>query len=840
MQYPSTVARSVRAAFITSTIAGAAIATPAIAEEAAAAKDVERISVTGSRISRQDMETASPVTVIDASAIKAEGYTSVDQVLQSQPAMAGMAAGSSTNNGADGVARVDLRGMGVQRTLVLLNGRRMVSSGSGADSAVDLNAIPVAMIARIEVLKDGASAVYGSDAIAGVVNIITKKDFEGFQFDVDGGITSEGDGENVDLSALYGFSTNSGNYVLGAAFSERKGVGQGDRDWVPPGASSFVPGGSLGGYVRDDQGNWVPRDYGYDYTQDSYLQTPSTRYSVFANMSQAITDDVMFSADVIYSNRESKQQMAPQPADVMLDVCGEAGADPLRCITLTDEMMAAGIEADDTGRINYRRRMVEVGPRIYEQDVDTLRASAALNGYLDMGNGYDWELSYTYGRNRADTWVHNSVNRVKMEDSIYANQDAWFSGEADDLAPYVDDIRFTETNTGGNDLHAVSGVISGELFEMPAGYVGFAFGMDYRYESGFYTPDEVIQAGEGTAAQQDPTDGDFNVYSAYTEFALPLYDGLSAEVALRFDDYNTFGSATTWKVGLTYEPTDSLMLRSVIATGFRAPSITELYGGDTGSYDYLSDPWGNAMDPQILVNYTSDENLDAEESESFTAGLVFSPELIDGLSFTVDYWRFKIDNAIARRDVQAGMNACYAGDQNACDMFSITQEGDLSNLTNPLTNVGYQDTSGIDFNTEYQFASMGWDWTLSNDLVHLIEFEQDGVDYTGTIGGMFGGYTRLKNNFTVTASTGDIALLYSARYIGSMVDVNTGDHVGSVTYHNVSGTYTVNDNLVVNLGIRNLFDKTPPSVYSGNDAGTVPEVYETLGRTYFGGVTVRF
>lgn len=254
----SRLAAAVKLSLIaTVSTSGYFVANNAVAAEESAS--FERIAVTGSRIQRQDMETASPVTVIDASAIRAEGYNSVDEILQAQPAMAGMAVGSTTNNGADGVAQVDLRGMGASRTLVLLNGRRMVNSGSGADSAVDLNTIPVAMIARVEILKDGASAVYGSDAIAGVVNIITKKDFEGFQLDINGGATDKGDGENVEISALYGFNTDGGNYTFGVAYSDRGGVMQKDRDWVEKGASSFIPTGSLGGKVQDENGNWVDR-----------------------------------------------------------------------------------------------------------------------------------------------------------------------------------------------------------------------------------------------------------------------------------------------------------------------------------------------------------------------------------------------------------------------------------------------------------------------------------------------------------------------------------------------------------------------------------------------------
>ncbi|GIU42271.1 TonB-dependent receptor plug domain-containing protein [Shewanella colwelliana] len=807
----------------------------AIAEEESAT--FERIAVTGSRIQRQDMETASPVTVIDASAIRAEGYNSVDEILQAQPAMAGMAAGSTTNNGADGVAQVDLRGMGSSRTLVLLNGRRMVNSGSGADSAVDLNTIPVAMIARVEILKDGASAVYGSDAIAGVVNIITKKDFEGFQLDVNGGVTDKSDGENLELSALYGFNTDNGNYTFGVAYSDRGGVMQKDRDWVEEGASSFVPGGSLGGKVQDENGDWVARTEGYDYTQDSWLQTPSTRYSFFANATQELSNDIIFTGDVLYTKRQSEQMMAPQPASVMLDVCTPSSTG--NCITLTDEMLAGGISADDQGKVEYRRRMTDAGNRIYEQDTDTLRISAGLAGVLDVHTGIDWDVAYTYGKNKAETWVHNSINASNMEQSMYDNQDAWFSGDPLSDA-IVNDISYLESTTGGNEQHIVSGVISGEAFELDAGAVAYAIGAEYRHDSGYYNPDPVIVAGDGTAAQQDPTDGSYSVFSVYQEVSVPFTDKLTGEFALRFDDYSTFGNASTWKIGLTYEATDDLMLRTVAATGFRAPNVSELYGGNVGSYDYLDDPWGNEQDPQILVNYTSDPDLKAESSESYTAGLVYSPSYIDGMSVTLDYWRFKITDAISRLDVQAGLKACYEGDATACETFKIGANGDLTELTNPLTNVGYQDTSGVDFNLAYRFEGLGLDWKVSNDLTYLLNFEQDGVDYTGTIGGMFGGYAEVKNNFSVQASQGDWSLMYSNRYIGEMNDINYGDKAESVLYHNISGLYHFNDSVTATLGVKNLTDVEPVMVASGNEAGTVPEVYDTLGRQFYGGVTVKF
>ena len=296
-----------------------------------------------------------------------------------------------------------------------------------------------------------------------------------------------------------------------------------------------------------------------------------------------------------------------------------------------------------------------------------------------------------------------------------------------------------------------------------------------------------------------------------------------------------------------------ILVRTVAATGFRAPSVAELYGGNSGSFDYLTNPWLPLSEQtgQILVNRTSDPDLKPEESESYTAGLVYSPNYIDGMSITLDYWRFKVTDAIARADVQVGLDACHAGDAEACSTFNITADGDLFNLTSALTNVGSQDTSGIDFNLAYNFELFGLDWKVSNDTTYLIKFEQDGENYTGTIDGNMGAYARVRNNFSISAGQDDWSIMYFNRYIRSMTDVYTdydaNDNpfvaargVDSILYHNISGTYHVTDNTTVSLGVKNLTDEKPLYVTNGSDAGTVPEVYDTIGRTIYGGVTVKF
>jgi len=795
----------------------------AFAEEGA--EEVERIAVTGSRINRTDIETASPVTVISSDFITKSGFTSVQEILSMQPAAAGMSLGSTSNNGSGGSATVNLRGMGTQRTLVLLNGRRMVASGTGADSSVDLNTIPVSMIQTIEILKDGASAVYGSDAIAGVVNIITKKDFQGTEITADGSITDKGDGESGGFSILHGSEVAGGNLVVGAQYSNRGEVIQSDRDFVPPGESSYVPEGSLGGMVPDGEGGWKARDTSYDYTDDSYAQTPNELFSLFTSFNSEIADDTELSVDFMYTRRESNQQMAPQPAAIDLAVC-QSNSEAGTCIDMGDVLIPELTE------LEYKRRMTDAGPRIYEQATDTYRASIGLTGYLS--NDSQWDMSATYGRNDSKDSVANSIHAGNMEQSIYNNQDMWFTNDGinqEFLA--AEGIMYTEQNEGGN-----------EQFILAAGYsgvneadIGYAVGVESRFESGYYTPDLITQAGESTAAQQDPTEGNYSVQSIYGEISVPVTDAFTVEAATRYDNYSTFGGATTWKLGATYTITEGLMFRAVAATGFRAPSVSELYGGDSGSFDYLTDPWGREEDSQIKVNYTSDADLQPEESESFTAGVVW--EIAEGLSTTVDYWQFDITNAISRVNVQAEMNKCFNDDLAACETIGITPDGDLSDMTSTLTNIGQQNTSGIDWNVSYSAGI----FKVMLDTTYLLEFEEDGISYEGTIDGNMGGYSQLKSNLTVSADLSeDWNLLYTANYIQGMEGNAWGDAytTDDVIYHNISTAYHINDAWQVTGGIKNLFDTEPEEVPDGNDMNTVPNIYDVVGRTFFVNTSYKF
>lgn len=335
MHKKNLIAKSVRFALISGVTATVLNVPFTFADDKDGAK-VERIAVTGSRIKRADMETASPVSVIDASAIISSGAISIDDVLQKMTSAGGAMTNAGINNGSGGNSRINLRGLGTNRTLVLVNGRRMIASGTGAASTVDLNTIPVSMIQRVEVLKDGASAVYGTDAIAGVVNVILKRDFEGFEVNAQTGISGEGDADESTIDMTLGNTFDKGNVVIGAQYTKRGEASQADRDFsdcpvteTKPdasgkislfcGGSGYSQGGHIWGDTADLSGrggtyhDYVTANDAYNYAKDSYLSTPMERLNLTAAGTYELTDTTRFFTEAMYSKRWSNQQMAPQP-----------------------------------------------------------------------------------------------------------------------------------------------------------------------------------------------------------------------------------------------------------------------------------------------------------------------------------------------------------------------------------------------------------------------------------------------------------------------------------------------------------------------------------------------
>ncbi|WNC67892.1 TonB-dependent receptor [Thalassotalea nanhaiensis] len=833
--------------------------------------DVERIEVTGSRIKRADMETASPVTIIGAKEILASGATSIDQVLQKTTAASGAMTNPGINNGSGGNASINLRGLGSQRTLVLVNGRRMINSGTGAASTVDLNSIPVSMIQRVEVLKDGASAVYGSDAVAGVVNIILKKDFEGFEINTKGGISGEGDAEEVSIDLTMGTSFDKGNIVLGIQYMDRGEASMADRDATKCdytevtgpdgkpqkvcGGSSYTPNGHIWSGDKSLQGNpdgsWheFSNDDKYNYNPVSYLYTPMKKLNITGLGTYEMSDTTTFFAETMYAKRWSEQQMAPQPVWFDFEYTEEMG----------DSLLEHGINYGDD--ISYGRRMTDTGPREFSQTVDTVRVVAGLEGEFD--NGWTWDTAINFGRNDSVDELANLHNMGQIQMDIEEgnfnplDQDAW---SQENLAGYV----YTEVNSGGSEMLVLSASLAGEAFELPAGYVGFAAGVETRTEKAWFTPDSLTSQGMANDPKVEPTAGEYDVNEAFLEVAIPvlsdapLAEHVEISAAVRAFDYSTFGSDSTWKLGLTWKLNEQLMFRSVASTAFRAPSVDELYGGASPSFDKVVHEATDQDQAEVTVG--GNENLTPEEADTFTVGIVYEPSWLDGFSVTADYYQIDITNAITKVDSQYVADQCLGADGSLINTdtalcqssnIAIDNSGRIS-FDNGLQNIGAENTSGVDLNFAYNFEALGLDWRTGLDTTFLNEYEieatGEAVDYAGMITGGIGSYAEIKSNLSVNVSGSDWDAGYKLRYISGMDSASCVDDPSacyapttpSVVYHDVTGAYHFNETVTFSGGINNVLDKEAPYYTGNNDANTDPYTYDTLGRYFFARATVKF
>lgn len=836
-----------------------------------AAKSIEKIQVTGSRIKRTDMETSSPVTLIGADDIKAMGATSIDSVLQKMTAASGAMTNPAVNNGSGGNARVDLRGLGAQRTLVLVNGRRMINSGTGAASTVDLNTIPVSMIKQVEVLKDGASAVYGTDAVAGVVNIILKDDFEGLDMNLSGAITGEGDADETSFDITMGSSFDRGNVVIGLQYTDRGDANQADRDFSNCpikenfadksfycGGSPYSPNGRVWGTTADLQGqadgqwhDYVAENDAYNFAPDSYLYTPMRRLNLTGIGHFELTDETRLFTEFTYSKRWSTQQMAPQP--VWFDFNYDQAA-------MGDSLISHGVT--DGEAISYGRRMTDIGSRGYEQVVDTVRAVIGLDGAFD--NGWGWDTSVVFGRNDAVDRATNLLNMGSIQKDIGTgnfnplDQSDW---SADNLAEY----NYTENNSGGSQLLVLSAGLNGEVVELPAGYVGFAAGIERREEKAWYIPDSLTSQGLANDPRVEPTGGRFAVNEAYVEFAVPLVadtvfaDSIDLSAAVRAFDYSTFGSDETWKLGLTWRVNDELMLRAVRSTAFRAPTVSELYQGKSPSFEQVKFP--GAQD-QAEVTVGGNDNLSPELADTVTAGFVYAPSWFEGFSMTVDYYEIEIENAISSVNEQYIVNSCLdsATGNNINENTALCQSADVKfnqstgriSFNNQRQNIGAETTKGYDVNFKYAFEAAGLNWRTGLDVTILDEYIVDSgtstIDYTGLVTSSSGSYAKVKSNFTLNVSGDNWDTQYQARLIDGLDSYSClaakseclVPSVGTVVYHDLSGSYVINDTVSLSAGVNNLFDKQAPYYSGNNDSNTDPYTYDVLGRRFFAGVNVKF
>jgi iron complex outermembrane receptor protein len=624
----------------TTIITGAALmafAAPAFAQTAPDSAQVEDIVVTGSRIVRQDYVANSPIATVSTEQIEARGDVNVEQILNQLPQVVpGFSANS--NNPANGSATVDLRGIGPSRTLVLVNGHRFVPFDSS--NAVDLNAIPAALIERVEVVTGGASATYGSDALSGVVNFIFKKNFEGLAFNTQYGISGYGDGEQFNASLLMGanFADGRGNVTGFVGYSDRDGFFPNeDRAWSQVSNAGGSGTGEYGGlnnialnpYTaagcptaaacrRSFRTPGVPGVFNNDFSlsaaSDRYnfspvnlLQSPSERYNTAFLAHYDITDKIEAFAEFYGSDVRNNIQLAPTPATSISIPYGNYFVQNNAAL-----LAYANTRPNPTAPLNFDRRMSEVGARIESHDSDVYQ----VNGGLRFQLGGDWtaELFGSFGRTELRTSIKNDVSRSRVAAAIAAGGTAT-SCSAASLAIFpackplnmfgantitpeaASFIRLNFADLSVFERQDVQFNVTGTAMELPAGPLGVAFGLEYREDSLNSLPDSSKISGDiyGFNAAQ-PVAGSSTSKEIYAEAAVPLIrdvpfvKSLDLELGVRMSDYDTVGQLWAYKAGGSWEPVDSLRFRALYQRAVRAPNVFELFQAGDQGFPAVLDP----------------------------------------------------------------------------------------------------------------------------------------------------------------------------------------------------------------------------------------------------------
>ena len=645
--------------------AGTLTLSPAHAQapQAADAGSADTIVVTGSRIARPELESASPIAVIGAEALQQNAANNVQDVLNELPQV-GIGTSRTNSNfltSGNGVAAVDLRNLGEDRTLVLVNGRRFVAGIAGS-STVDINNISPDLIERVEVVTGGASAVYGSDAIAGVVNFILKDKFEGIQARAQYGVTSRGDNPRYLASILAGTSfgpDGRGNIIANFSYDKDAGLLSRKRRRSaqdcfldvcgPDSYSSYAPqgqfrfysptgaGGQVFSYDQNDAlvtglPSYQAGQYGYNRNAVRRISVPVERYLANLNLNYEVTDGIKAFAELTYAKVKSSSQLEPSAVSETDFFTVGAGGIPITnaFIPASVQAIIAGRNSDadpanDVAYLGFRRRLSDLFDRSNTNNRDTYRIAAGLSG--DLTDRFSFNASYVYGRLKDNTLSQDvsAVRFIQALDSVVSPTGAvvcrdpsngcvplnLFGRNSIDPAASAF-LQVPKYERIKNEEHVVTGSISGTLPGLSAGAIGVAVGAEYRHESSSADRDPFTETGGNTGNAIPDTKGKFDVWEVFGELNVPLlsetsfahYLGLTG--AVRYSDYSTVGSVFSWNAGAEWEPVRGLKLRGLYAVANRAPNVSELFSGASETF-----PGSQIGDPCEGVTATSSGALDA-------------------------------------------------------------------------------------------------------------------------------------------------------------------------------------------------------------------------------------
>ncbi len=878
------------------------------------------IVVTGSRIARDTYASNVPLAGVGEEAIRESGYSNAYDLLKSVPAI-GVGLGSANSSvGAlpstdVGASFVNLRGLGQDRSLVLVDGRRRVA-GSSVSSAVDIATIPAGLIERIEIITGGSSAVYGADAVSGVVNTIMKKDIDGIELSVSGGLSDEGSGGErfgLDFAGGSEFAEGKGHFVIGASYSKENELRADQRDFsngwlrVAPNPANTGPADGIpdrihlsplrftsvpagGRFVVDGQEYTVDPDLrlldrgtpfggargvggpdGFSVVDYTQLRSQQEVLATRAAFDYDFNSTLSFFASLDYSKTDTTS--TGQPDNSIAYTVQRDNA-------LLQPAVAALMDANGLDSIRVNRVNTHFGARVPSSERESYTFLAGLEG--EFSNGWVWDAAIQTGNYESDTQFVNFADDAREADARDSIIDP-VSGEivcrsgavgCTPIAPLGrealtdaqrDYILFNPQRYHQNKQDIISATLSGDLFDLPAGPVQFAGGVEYRKESL-----ESFDTATGVSTLfrvAQPQDAETEVSEIFAETVIPALSSLEFDAAIRLSDYDSIGNTTAWKIGVNYSPIEDVRFRGSLSTSVRAPNLTELFSSGTTSGGFVVDPCDIAqinlgspsrsancaalgipdgyVDPRLTARDIvsgGNQNLEPETSDSYTFGVVFEPSFVEGLSFSVDYWNIDIEDAVGEFGFQDVVDGCVDSPSIAnafCPQVVRVGDNSISLVNVTKINVGSQTASGIDFEGRYGLDIGNGRLGFSLTGTYLEELEQlvDANDPTSVVQLLNDSNNPdFRGNFNISYAQGPFFAKFNTRHIGSaLVDANlvseesidTNDVVAK-TYNDLILGYSIKEGLNLTATVSNLFSVDPPFrdfVYNGA-AGS----YDNTGR----------
>lgn len=815
---------------------------------------IEEIVVTGSMLisTTAAEEGAAPVEVISVDEIRSSGATTVFEALRSQPQLAGLA-DNDTRSGAQDTKEVNLRGLGAQYTLVLINGRRIAQN--------NLNLIPFAAVERVEILKDGASAVYGSDALAGVVNVILREDFDGFEFSADyGSSTHYGDGSRINTSFLTGLTGERGSMMLSGQYEKHNSIlslehplGRSD-DQRPfggpdlrvvrnnPGLVTLANGSrrmlapSFGaGETGSSAADYVPvYDQRIDKRRPNNLQNDKEVATILARGKYDLIDErVELFADFLYKSGKISY-VDHRGTYLDLDVPATNFWNPFGQDVHVRYLLDYGTAA---GR---RERALET----LQSNVDTTMFTAGLRGTLGP---VDYSLAYTTYETD-DVQTHEGLSRASILDQLARTDSGALNlfGNAAVTAEQLAPARAVFHREFRDFVRSITGLATFAPFELPAGPVGAAVGFEVRNQGTEFVLDEALSRFSDSISLPFLNDfglrGDRDVDAYFAEVNLPLAGDASSiagvraldlSLAARRESFSDFGDATVKRATLRWQPleSDALAVRASYSESFYAPELFDLQPlGDsnlqTNADPLLVDAGGNPLRYDMTTISGGNPNLDPTTGEYMNVGFILKPSFLPGFSLTADVWKLDQKDAFVYPLAQAVINGDAPGTV-VRDPVALPGEpiGRITTVTNRVVNAATRNVAGVDLNIAYSIATDVGHWSFASYNTYTSKFEYDNADGADTQSGLglltvFGAVPRLRSNLVISNEIGPWNFTVGTNYFGKVKNTfyqldRIAPYVTTdltVTFDFARSRFGMLDGTVIWLNVDNVFDEDLPFV----------------------------